>query len=209
MKILKKSSRGAEVKHLQASLHLMADGIFGSLTEEAVMEFQRNNGLTVDGIVGPQTWGLIQKSEATEVSSIKRSKRNIKEIILHCADTPEGKDYTVADIRAWHKARNFSDIGYHYVVYRDGTIHKGRDIDIAGAHCTNHNTGSIGICYIGGREANSTKPKDTRTKEQREAIVKLLRELKQLYPDATIHGHNEFANKACPSFDVKKEYSNL
>lgn len=209
MKTIKKGSRGQEVKHLQTYLHLMADGIFGPLTEEAVKEFQKNHGLTADGIVGTKTWAVIEADEAKGVSSIAKSKRNIKEIIIHCSDTPEGKDFTVADIRAWHKARNFSDVGYHYVIYRDGSIHLGRDIDIAGAHCTNHNTISIGICYIGGREVGSTKPKDTRTAEQKKALLKLLKYLKKLYPNATIHGHKEFANKACPCFEVKKEYSNL
>ncbi len=209
MNTIRKGSRGNDVKHLQTYLHLMADGIFGPLTEEAVKEFQKNHGLVADGIVGAKTWAIIEADEAKRVASIVKSKRNIKEIIIHCSDTPEGKDFTVADIRAWHKARNFSDIGYHYVIYRDGSVHLGRDINIAGAHCTNHNTISIGICYIGGREAGSTRPKDTRTNAQKKALLKLLKDLKKLYPNATIHGHKEFANKACPCFEVKTEYSTL
>lgn len=209
MNTIRKGSRGNDVKHLQTYLHLMADGIFGPLTEEAVKEFQKSHGLVADGIVGAKTWAIIEADEAKRVVSIVKSKRNIKEIIIHCSDTPEGKDFTVADIRAWHKARNFSDIGYHYVIYRDGSVHLGRDINIAGAHCTNHNTISIGICYIGGREAGSTRPKDTRTDAQKKALLKLLKDLKKLYPNATIHGHKEFANKACPCFEVKTEYSTL
>ena len=209
MNTIKKGSQGNDVKYLQTYLHLMPDGIFGPLTEEAVKDFQKSHGLTVDGIVGAKTWAIIDADEAKRVGSIVKSKRNIKEIIIHCSDTPEGKDFTVADIRVWHKARNFSDIGYHYVIYRDGSIHLGRDINIAGAHCTNHNTISIGICYIGGREAGTTKPKDTRTDAQKKALLKLLKDLKKLYPNATIHGHKEFANKACPCFEVKTEYSTL
>lgn len=209
MNTIRQGSRGNDVKHLQTYLHLMADGIFGPLTEEAVKEFQKSHGLVADGIVGAKTWAIIEADEAKKVASIVKSKRNIKEIIIHCSDTPEGKDFTVADIRAWHKARNFSDIGYHYVIYRDGSVHLGRDINIAGAHCTNHNTISIGICYIGGREAGSTRPKDTRTDAQKKALLKLLKDLKKLYPNATIHGHKEFANKACPCFEVKTEYSTL
>lgn len=117
------------------------DGIFGPLTEEAVKEFQEKNGLTVDGIVGKNTWTKINATY---------NPRNIKEIIVHCSATPEGKDFTVADIKRWHLARGFSDIGYHYVIYRDGSIHVGRSENISGAHCTGHNTISIGICYIGG-----------------------------------------------------------
>ena len=76
--------------------------------------------------------------------------RNINEIIVHCAATPEGKDFTVADIRRWHKARGWSDIGYHYVVYRDGSVHKGRPVSKVGAHVRGRNRNTIGICYIGG-----------------------------------------------------------
>lgn len=206
MNILKKGSRGESVKTLQTILHLMPDGIFGPLTEEAVKEFQKAKGLKVDGIVGKATWSMLN---ITDSATLKKSKRNIKEIIIHCSDTPEGRDYTVADIRAWHLARNFSDVGYHYIIYRDGSIHLGRDINISGAHCKNHNSISIGICYIGGRAAVGTKPKDTRTAAQKKALLQLLKELKRMYLNATIHGHKEFAAKACPCFEVKDEYSNI
>lgn len=206
MNTLKKGSRGEEVKALQKALNLIADGIFGDLTDEAVRDFQKSNGLKVDGIVGSNTWAKLGVKDNGE---IKKSVRNIKEIIVHCSDTPEGKDFTVSDIRKWHLARNFSDIGYHYVVYRDGSIHNGRDVNIAGAHCTNHNSISIGICYIGGRAAVGTTPKDTRTEAQKKSLVDLLKKLKKLYPNATIHGHCEFAAKACPSFDAKREYANI
>lgn len=91
--------------------------------------------------------------------------RKITEIIIHCSATPEGKDYTVEDINQWHKARGFKCIGYHYVIYRDGSIHNGRPIEQVGAHCQKHNANSIGICYIGGCDLTGKKPKDTRTVE--------------------------------------------
>ena len=187
-------------------MNLIVDGIFGNLTDEAVREFQKFNGLKVDGIVGNNTWAKLGIKDNAE---IKKSIRNIKEIIIHCSDTPEGKDFTVDDIRKWHLARNFSDIGYHYVIYRDGSVHEGRDVNISGAHCTNHNSISIGVCYIGGRAAVGTAPKDTRTEAQKKSLIDLLKKLKKLYPNATIHGHCEFAVKACPSFDAKREYANI
>lgn len=206
MDTLKKGSRGNDVKTLQKALNLIVDGIFGNLTDEAVRDFQKSNGLKVDGIVGNNTWAKLGIKDNAE---IKRSIRNIKEIIIHCSDTPEGKDFTVDDIRKWHLARNFSDIGYHYVIYRDGSVHEGRDVNISGAHCTNHNSISIGVCYIGGRAAVGTTPKDTRTEAQKKSLIDLLKKLKKLYPNATIHGHCEFAVKACPSFDAKREYANI
>ena len=130
--------------------------------------------------------------------------RTIKEIIIHCSATAEGKDYTVDDIDRWHRQRKFDGIGYHYVIYRDGSLHLGRSVERNGAHCTNHNANSIGICYIGGCAADGKTAKDTRTPEQKRALLSLVKELKHQYPDATIHGHREFAAKACPSFDVQK-----
>ena len=198
--ILKLGSRGNEVKALQEKLNLKADGIFGPITEEAVKDFQRSNGLEVDGIVGANTLSKLNLSV---------SKRNIRELIVHCSATPEGKDYSVDTIRQWHLQRGFSDIGYHYVIYRDGSIHIGRDESIIGAHCTGHNTNSIGICYIGGCASDGITPKDTRTEAQKNSLLKLLSELKKKYPKAVIHSHKDYANKACPSFDATKEYSSF
>lgn len=198
--VLKLGSRGNEVKVLQEKLNLKEDRIFGPLTEEAVKDFQRSNGLEVDGIVGANTLSKLNLSV---------NKRTIKELIVHCSATPEGKDYSVNTIRQWHLQRGFSDIGYHYVIYRDGSIHTGRDESIIGAHCTGHNANSIGVCYIGGCASDGKTPKDTRTTEQKQSLVKLLKELKTKYPQASIHGHRDFSSKACPSFDATKEYSSL
>ena len=135
--------------------------------------------------------------------------RTINEIIIHCSDTREGQDFTVKDITSWHKDRGFKTIGYHYVIYRDGSIHGGRSVDLVGAHCTGHNSYSIGICYIGGMDRDNKQPKDTRTLAQKAALLSLLTDLKMLYPEARIYGHRDFAAKACPSFDAKQEYRNL
>ena len=135
--------------------------------------------------------------------------RSINEIIVHCAATREGRDFTVEDITRWHKARGFATIGYHYVIYRDGSIHEGRPLEQIGAHCVGHNKHSIGICYIGGCASDGKTPKDTRTPEQKEALLALLRRLKARFPNATIHGHRDFAAKACPSYDAFREYRQL
>lgn len=131
--------------------------------------------------------------------------RKINEIIVHCSATAEGRDYTVGDIGRWHKSRGWQCIGYHYVIYRDGSVHTGRPVAQIGAHCTGHNANSIGVCYIGGCATDGKTPKDTRTPQQREALRRLVADLQKQYPGATVHGHREFAAKACPSFDVKTE----
>mgnify|MGYP001775048224 FL=1 len=134
--------------------------------------------------------------------------RQITEIIIHCSATPIGKNYTVEDIDKWHKAKGWKGIGYHYVIYLDGSVHKGRPEEEIGAHCKGHNSNSIGVCYIGGLDEFG-EPEDTRTDKQKEALIVLLKALKVKYPAATIHGHREFAAKACPCFDAKEEYKCL
>ena len=135
--------------------------------------------------------------------------RRIDLIIVHCSATPENKSFTVADIDRLHRQRGFAQIGYHYVIYLDGTIHKGRPIELVGAHCQGHNTHSIGICYIGGLAADNKTPKDTRTSAQKQSLLALLKELRAKFPSAKIHGHRDYAAKACPSFDATKEYAHI
>lgn len=135
--------------------------------------------------------------------------RQINEIIVHCTASAEGKNFKAADIDRWHKQRGWNGIGYHYVVDLDGTVEQGRPISKVGAHCLGHNTNSIGVVYVGGVASDGKTPKDTRTPAQKTALVKLLAELKRQYPNATIHGHRDFAAKACPSFDATTEYKTI
>ena len=136
--------------------------------------------------------------------------REINKIIVHCSVTRENENFDVAEIRKWHvEGRGWSDIGYHFYIDLYGQIHKGRDIAKMGAHCKGHNRNSIGICYCGGVEADGKTPKDTRNTEQKEALLCVLRTLKAMYPNAIIHSHNDFANKACPSFDATNEYEDI
>lgn len=202
MQTLRKGSRGNDVKILQRALNLYEDGIFGDLTLERVKEYQKSVGLYPDGIVGAKTWERLLGGKST----VTISKRKITEIIVHCTATQEGEHFTVSDITRWHKQRGYSTIGYHYVIYLDGTRHLGRDVNISGAHCKEHNSHSIGICYVGGLASDNKTPKDTRTQAQKTALLALLRELRRVYPMARIYGHNELSSKACPCFDCKTEY---
>ena len=136
--------------------------------------------------------------------------REINKIIVHCSATREGENFDVAEIRKWHvQGRGWSDIGYHFYIDLYGQIHKGRDIAKMGAHCKGQNRNSIGICYCGGVEADGKTPKDTRNEEQKQALMCVLRTLKAMYPNAVIHSHRDFANKACPSFDATNEYEDI
>lgn len=130
--------------------------------------------------------------------------RKINKIIIHCSATPEGRDVCTDTIRQWHLDRGWRDIGYHYVIELDGSIVTGRPLEQTGAHTKGLNRQSIGICYVGGVDKDM-QPKDTRTQDQKDAMKSLLFDLTDIYPNASVHGHNEFSNKACPSYDVQSE----
>ncbi len=135
--------------------------------------------------------------------------RKIDYIVIHCTDTPAGRPHTVEDIDLWHRQRGWKGIGYHYVVYLDGTVNAGRPESEIGAHVLGKNRNSIGIVYVGGRSADLKRYTDTRTPAQKRALLILLKELKRKYPHAIIKGHRDFANKACPCFNAAEEYKNL
>jgi len=132
--------------------------------------------------------------------------RPLKRIILHCTATPEGKHFDVDTIRRWHvKDRGWKDIGYHYVIYLDGSVHEGRPLEQVGAHTSGHNSDSIGVVYVGGVD-NNGKAKDTLNESQETAMVNLIKSLREEHGYMSLHGHNEFAAKACPSFKVNEKF---
>ena len=116
---------------------------------------------------------------------------------------------TVAQIDASHRRRGFNGIGYHYVVMLDGTVAVGRAVALAGAHCRGHNARSVGVCYVGGMSRDMKRPLDTRTPQQKTALRQLLQRLRRRFPAAAIHGHRDYAAKACPCFDATAEYRDL
>ena len=130
--------------------------------------------------------------------------RTITLIIIHCSATPEGRSLSFEECRRDHiMHRHFRDIGYHFYITRDGTVHDGRPIEKVGAHCEGHNSHSIGICYEGGLDANG-KPADTRTEAQRKALKSLVERIHRLFPKALIVGHHDLnPRKACPCFKVE------
>ena len=115
-------------------------------------------------------------------------------IVIHCSDSPQGRGDDAATIHRWHLERDFSGIGYHFVVLEDGTRQSGRPVYWQGAHCQGHNSNSIAICLIGQGEY---------TEEQYGALTELLRELLVDHPQAWVVGHYELdRRKGCPMFDV-------
>ena len=137
--------------------------------------------------------------------------RFINDIIIHCSGNSiqDGQSKIHAqDIVRYHtQTRGWSRCGYHYIVECDGTVVKVGEISRPGIHCKGHNAHSIGICYIGGLNAQG-EPEDTRTPVQKSAILKLVTQLIQLY-HCDVHGHRDYSNKPCPSYDAHSEYHKI
>ncbi len=132
--------------------------------------------------------------------------REIEHIVIHCADTKPDMEVDAARIKRWHLKRGWSDIGYHYIIKRNGTIEQGRDrdndgniLEEIGAHVKGYNRNSIAICWVGGYDGI-----DNRTNEQKTSLETLIKLLHEIYPNARILGHKDFpgVSKNCPSFEV-------
>lgn len=132
-----------------------------------------------------------------------KNRSSTKTLIVHCAATKPSMNWGVREIRQSHKERGFLDIGYHFVIKRDGTLENGRDVMQVGAHTVGQNETSVGICLVGGVD-DKMQPQANFTPQQMDTLRKLLDELKVKFPGVAVKGHRDFAAKACPSFDVKR-----
>lgn len=131
-------------------------------------------------------------------------------IVLHCADTkPSMMHINEDEIRQWHLARGWSDIGYNIVIPRKPTDNKhglieiARPLDARGAHVAGYNHRALGICMVGGM-SEAGDPEDNFLPEQFEALDLVVRFALAYAPQATIVGHNQLnPGKTCPNFDWK------
>ena len=157
----------------------------------------------------------------TEIYKDMLRKTPIDTIMIHCTTTPPRREVSVKEIDGWHKARNFEPYtdpktgkktyaGYHLLVHIDGSYERIRPDEHRGQHCPqcNMNNRAVSICYVGGVD-NNNKPCDTRTEAQKRTLLTLLRTMRAKYPNAQIVGHRDYAPKACPSFDAKREYNDI
>lgn len=202
----------SEIKVFQRKHGLVVDGIAGPQTRKVMAELAKP--FAKSARKEPDKSAMAVKPAAVPAAKpaktwpgpivIADTARSITEIIFHCAATPEGKWFDRADVNAWHKQRGWPMIGYHFVICLDGTIQVGRPIGMTGSHVAGHNTGTVGVAYIGGVSADGKKPKDTRTPAQIAAAAWLITSLKTKFKiKRRVKGHNEYdKGKACPSFNV-------
>ena len=127
--------------------------------------------------------------------------REIRRAIVHCSYTPPSMDIGVSEIRAWHMARGWLDVGYHYVIRRNGVKEQGRRIAMVGAHAKGHNDDSIGICLVGG-SSEANEPDCNFTLKQYRQLNRLRKGLEATYGPLEWIGHRDVDNRACPTFDV-------
>lgn len=148
--------------------------------------------------------GIIALLEEVAMSiPVHMDPNAIQFLTIHCAATPAGRDVKAATISQWDQAR-FGQTSYHWVVELDGTAHRTLNDDQKGAHTGGHNTGNIGICYVGGVDVHNKAPQDTRTAAQTATLLRLVREYQAKHPGIVVRGHRDWPGvaKACPSFDV-------
>lgn len=189
------------------------DDWWGEKSSLACSMFQRGRGLAATGRLDAETVKALQAAVADKRPVVPafaiaqpKAPRRITEIIIHCTATPEDRDVSVDTIRGWHIGQGWKDIGYHWVVGLDGVPRPGRPEAQVGSHVAGHNTGTLGVVYVGGVAADAKTPKDTRTPAQRAGLLTIARALISRYPTITkVTGHNQYAAKACPSFDVRKD----
>lgn len=127
-------------------------------------------------------------------------KPSLRYITVHCSATQAAMDIGVDELRQWHLARGWRDIGYHFVIRRCGVVELGRPLSKMGAHVRGHNKGNIGICLIGGTD-KALQAQDNFTLAQRKALFGLIAQLQHQFEikDEDVRGHNEWdSGKACP-----------
>ena len=152
----------------------------------------------------------------------KKVNRKINLIVVHCSATRVDRDYTPDQLERDHRARGFNSAGYHFYIRKNGYVHPLRPLEMIGAHVLGYNRDSVGICYEGGI-GTGRKPADTRTAEQKASLLRVLKELRGIFPNAEILGHRDLSPdlngngviephewiKMCPCFDAGKEYKNI
>ena len=134
-------------------------------------------------------------------------RKKTDSIIIHCAATKKSMDIGYKEIREWHVDQNgWDDVGYHYIIRRNGKLEKARPEGYSGAHAPSHNSRSIGICLVGGM-ADDGGPENNFTLEQFLTLKDLVNMVMNKYSDITeVLGHCDVQDNKpnCPGFDVKQ-----
>lgn len=138
------------------------------------------------------------------MSKVQFKPRAVTEaIFVHCSATKASMNVGLREIRQWHKEQGWLDVGYHFIIRRDGTIEEGRPVDVVGSHVKDWNSKSVGVCLVGGID-DKGKFEANFTPSQMQSLKEKLADLKDMYPDAEVKAHHDVAPKACPSFNLSR-----
>lgn len=118
-----------------------------------------------------------------------------RRIVIH--HSASGPNTTIEDIHRWHLAREWAGVGYHDVIYQDGSIHRGRPEWAKGAHAyqdAQHdgNSDGIGICLIG--DFTDAQP----TEAQIVSLIWLINDIWSRYPGLSVIRHKDVQATSCP-----------
>lgn len=224
MVLYKMGSKGTVVRQIQVALNQYPDGIFGPKTKRAVEEFQAQNNLKVDGIVGPATMALLfpEDNKFVLTQQEKQKSRTITHIFVHCTAT-ELTTTPQQLLDYFYKIKKWSRPGYHYVVDSNGKVTQLWTESKYSNGIKNMNSHSINIAWIGGIDEQHPNGIDNRTNAQKNTLLAVLKELRRKYPKAVIMGHRDTSPdlnhngivdpweriKACPCFNAMEEYKSL
>lgn len=176
------------------------DGIDGPKTRAAAAAYARGEVATPAPIAVPETSAMIYQGAA---------RYPVREVIVHCSATRpdwmdgQGLAAKRAEIRRWHLANGWADIGYHWLIDRDGALLAGRPEAQIGAHVIGRNQGTIGICLIGGfGSAETDRAEQHFSARQLTTLRQQIQGISMRTQITIISGHNQYAAKACPGFHV-------
>ena len=219
--MIRKGSRGEEVKQLQRLLGITADGIFGNGTEAAVIAFQREHGLVPDGIVGPLTWVALETSATPSIVYMplsvhitKSVGRPIKYLAIH---------YTAGSSSASGRARAVKSVFESRKASADFVVDDNEIVqfnpDIANYYCwavgdtkqgkvncpdgCNRNTISIEICSSLAKGTTAAIPNHVgwyftdAVLDKAEKLAKMLMD-KYHIPIERVVRHYDISGKLCP-----------
>lgn len=180
------------------------DGLDGPKTRAAALTYAQGKPAT-PAPLSPQTSAMIYQGAA---------RHPVREIIVHCSATRPDWYKSLSlnakrdEIRRWHtdpppKGNGWKDIGYHWLIDRDGAVLSGRPETVIGSHVAGHNSGSIGICLIGGHGSSESDPfLRNFTAAQDVTLRQLIAGISARTRITKVSGHNQYAAKACPGFNV-------
>jgi len=145
------------------------------------------------------------------LAEIKSIDREVTTLVVHWTDTFSNKHLTAEDIHKTHIALDMDGIGYHYIIRRDGTLQRGRPVDLIGDHTAAFNNLTLSIAFVGGytcptntNSPETFKSRESLTRAQFNTFDQFCNVFYAYIPGGQLVGHNDLEEVDDPGFDVVK-----